>query len=243
MNRNLITLAALGGVGYFIYTRLNKKKSVTDEVVEEVKDASSTAQPSTAQTEYKAKVETLQGLLKVGIDGIAGKGTNGALENLYTSPPLTIPAETSFQANYPYLRKNGKGAVSPSNVDFYINALKNKNTPNQLYYKNQANKAKQETQNNAVLKDAQLVSDAYKKGGELISKVAAKYPIVTKDKSRNMWINAGGSESIAAMNRFGSRGSVKIVTITSKNNLIVLIDPFIGSSYYLVVNPLNVFVK
>lgn len=140
MNRNLITLAALGGIGYFIYTRLNKKKSVTAEVVEEVKDASSTAQPSTAQTDYKVKVETLQSLLKVGIDGIAGKQTNGALENLYSAPPLTIPAETSFQAKYPYLRKNGKGVVSPSNIDFYINALKNKTTPTQLWYKAQASK-------------------------------------------------------------------------------------------------------
>ena len=140
MNKNLITLAALGGVGYFLYKKFYKKKSVTAAVIEEAPMTSSTAQPSTTQDPYKDKVETLQALLKVGIDGRAGKQTNGALENLYSPTPMTFPAETAFQLGYPLLRKNGKGVVSPSNVDFYINALKNKTTPTQLYYKAQANK-------------------------------------------------------------------------------------------------------
>ena len=140
MNKNLITLAALGGVGYFLYKKFYKKKSVTAAVIEEAPMTSSTAQPSTTQDPYKDKVETLQALLKVGIDGRAGKQTNGALENLYSPTPMTFPAETAFQLGYPLLRKNGKGVVSPSNVDFYINALKDKTTPTQLYYKAQANK-------------------------------------------------------------------------------------------------------
>lgn len=140
MNKNLITLAALGGVGYLLYKKFYKKKSVKAEVIEEAPTTSSTAQPSTTQNPYKDKVETLQALLKVGIDGNAGKQTNGALENLYSPTPMTFPAETAFQVGYPLLRKNGKGVVSPSNVDFYINALKNKTTPTQLYYKAQANK-------------------------------------------------------------------------------------------------------
>ena len=140
MNKNLITLAALGGVGYFLYKKFYKKKSVNAAVIEEAPMTSSTAQPSTTQDPYKDKVETLQALLKVGIDGRARKQTNGALENLYSPTPMTFPAETAFQLGYPLLRKNGKGVVSPSNVDFYINALKNKTTPTQLYYKAQANK-------------------------------------------------------------------------------------------------------
>lgn len=140
MNKNLITLAAIGGVGYFLYKKFYKKKSVTAEVIEEAPMTSSTAQPSTTQDPYKDKVETLQALLKVGVDGRAGKQTNGALENLYSPTPMTFPAETAFQLGYPLLRKNGKGVVSPSNVDFYINALKDKTTPTQLYYKSQASK-------------------------------------------------------------------------------------------------------
>jgi hypothetical protein len=138
MNKNLITLLAAGGIGYFLYKKFYKKKSV-DAAIEESNVNSSTAQPSTTQDPYKDKVETLQALLKVGIDGKAGKQTNGALENLYSPVPMTFPAEIAFQTGYPLLRKNGKGVVSPSNVDFYINALKNKTTPTQLYYKAQAN--------------------------------------------------------------------------------------------------------
>jgi hypothetical protein len=138
MNKNLIALLATGGIGYFLYKKFYKKKSV-DGAIEESTMNSSTAQPSTTQNPYKDKVETLQALLKVGIDGSAGKQTNGALENLYSPVPMTFPAEIAFQTGYPLLRKNGKGIVSPSNVDFYINALKNKTTPTQLYYKAQAN--------------------------------------------------------------------------------------------------------
>ena len=140
MNKNLITLAALGGIGYLLYKKFYKKKSVKEEVIEEPPMTSSTAQPSTTQDPYKDKVEALQALLKVGIDGKPKKQTNGALENLYSPTPMTFPAETAFQLGYPLLRKNGKGVVSPSNVDFYINALKDKTTPTQLYYKAQANK-------------------------------------------------------------------------------------------------------
>lgn len=138
MNKNLITLLAAGGIGYFLYKKFYKKKSVSAAIEESTMD-SSTAQPSTTQDPYKDKVETLQALLKVGVDGNAGKQTNGALENLYSPVPMTFPAEIAFQTGYPLLRKNGKGVVSPSNVDFYINALKNKTTPTQLYFKAQAN--------------------------------------------------------------------------------------------------------
>lgn len=147
--KNLINLAILGGAGFLIYKNWDKIKTAlkigngagdkasSDEVVGA--KAPATGSTTIPQTDpYKIKVMELQGLLKVGTDGVAGKQTNGALENLYSSPPLTIAAETSFSANYPYLRKNGRGAVSKSNIDYYIDAVKNKLTPNDIYYKNQA---------------------------------------------------------------------------------------------------------
>jgi len=153
MEKKIIYAVAIGGIGYLIYKNFDKIKSLikgggASETGSAEEQSSSTTTPTTTTTTktsksttqanpFKQKVEMLQELLKVGVDGAAGKQTNGALENLYSSPPLTINSETSFSSNYPYLRKNGKGVVTANNVDFYINALQTKTTPTHLYYKNQ----------------------------------------------------------------------------------------------------------
>ncbi len=148
MEKKIIYAVAVGGIGYLIYKNFDKIKSLfkggivtTETTTEESGSATgnTTSNTTTQADPYKLKVEALQALLKVGIDGKAGKQTNGALENLYSPTPMTFPAETAFQANYPLLRKNGKGVVTPSNVEFYISALKNKTTPTQLFYKNSGN--------------------------------------------------------------------------------------------------------
>jgi len=150
MEKKIIYAVAVGGIGYLIYKNFDKIKSLispreanTGGALEEATSSSTTTNPNTNTSKtttqanpYKQKVELLQELLKVGVDGSAGKQTNGALENLYSPTPMTFPAEVAFKANYPLLRKNGKGVVSPNNVDFYINALQTKTTPTQLFYKN-----------------------------------------------------------------------------------------------------------
>jgi hypothetical protein len=151
MEKKIINLAILGGVGYLVYSNWSKIKktlgiapSLGDSTAtEQVADkASATGTTTIPQMDaYGKKVAQLQTLLgsSVSVDGKAGKQTNGELENLYVTPkPLQIPYETSFSVNYPYLRANGKGKVSSSNIDFYISAVKNKTTPVQLYYKNNA---------------------------------------------------------------------------------------------------------
>jgi hypothetical protein len=156
MEKKIIYAVAIGGIGYLIYKNFDKIKSLikggggsetgsaeeqstsaTTPPTTTTKSNTNTSNTTTQANPYKQKVETLQALLKVGIDGGAGKQTNGALENLYSPTPMTFPAEVAFQANYPLLRKNGKGVVTANNVDFYINALQTKTTPTQLYYKNQ----------------------------------------------------------------------------------------------------------
>lgn len=160
MEKKIIYAVAIGGIGYLIYKNFDKIKSLispresggasnTESAEEQTNSATTpptttttktntnTTKPTTQSNPFKQKVEMLQELLKVGVDGGAGKQTNGALENLYSPTPMTFPAEVAFQANYPLLRKNGKGVVTANNVDFYINALQTKTTPTQLYYKNQ----------------------------------------------------------------------------------------------------------
>jgi hypothetical protein len=138
MNKNIINLAILGGVGYAVYYFLGKKKILTETTTTDASVPAPTTTPKTTTNQnstYAKRVEVLQGLLKVAIDGKVGKQTNGALENLYSSPPTSYNPETSFKNNYPNLRKNGKGVISPSNVEFYINALQTKTTPYNLFYK------------------------------------------------------------------------------------------------------------
>lgn len=149
MEKKIINLAILGGVGYLIYSNWSKIKktlgiapslggsSATEQVSDKAPATGTTTIPQ--MDAYGKKVSELQSLLGASVDGKAGKQTNGELENLYVTPkPFTIPYETSFSAGYPYLKKNGKGKISSSNIDFYIAALNNKTTPVQLYYKNNA---------------------------------------------------------------------------------------------------------
>lgn len=149
MEKKIINLAILGGVGYLIYSNWSKIKktlgiapslggsSATEQVSDKAPATGTTTIPQ--MDAYGKKVSELQSLLGASVDGKAGKQTNGELENLYVTPkPFTIPYETSYSANYPYLRANGKGKVSSTNIDFYIAAVKNKTTPVQLYYKNNA---------------------------------------------------------------------------------------------------------
>lgn len=138
MNKNIINLAILGGVGYAVYYFLGKKKILTETTTTNASVPAPTTAPKTTTNQnstYAKRVEVLQSLLKVAIDGKVGKQTNGALENLYSIPPTSYNPETSFKNKYPNLRKNGKGVISPSNVEFYINALQTKTTPYNLFYK------------------------------------------------------------------------------------------------------------
>jgi hypothetical protein len=83
-------------------------------------------------SEYEQKVEELQGILGVAIDGIPGKQTNGKLEELYSVSGESYNPEKAFASNYPNLNKWGKGVIIPANVKWYIEQVKNKWTPKDL---------------------------------------------------------------------------------------------------------------
>lgn len=99
-------------------------------------DTSSASKPESGkQVEpYAQKVEALQGLLKVAIDGKAGNQTNGTLDFYYDpkrandqSSHIAVAVKSGF-AN---LKQHGRGVVSPDNVDFYIEQLRTAQTPRQ----------------------------------------------------------------------------------------------------------------
>jgi hypothetical protein len=246
MDKRIIYAVGAGAVGYLIYNQFKKKSSTAVETKEESKDTPATpnTNPNTnagvVKSEYEKKVMDLQGLLKVGTDGVAGKATNGALENLWSATAQSVDSGTAFNNGYPNLKKNGKGVVSASNVDYYISTINAKNTPSQLFYKKKATS----TATAKVVGDAAKIRDAYKKAGILKSIRTTKYNEVVQDAARGVWMTTGKSVENGANNaftfpEFSSRGNVKVVAITKSGNLIVSVYALtlskgLGTTFYSV---------
>ena len=134
MNKNLIIGAALlGGGAYYAYKKglFGGKKETPEEVIKDnqkvlddiakeqqaeqkakatatkvataVKQATTIINPNS----YAGKIAFIQSNLGVAVDGVAGKQTNLALDGVYGLL---------------------KGEISPSNIDYYFNRVKNKDT-------------------------------------------------------------------------------------------------------------------
>jgi hypothetical protein len=226
-----LQLALLGGLVYGTYKVIGMvakadKGDVDDMDVPNV--------PATAP--YEDKVKALQTALKVTPDGIVGKITNGALENLYAKDGSVKSADLSLSQNYINLRTNGKGQVSPNNIDYYLNALSRNDYPSYYY-----NKTKR------IGITAQNIRDAYAKGGVLKVK-QPKYPfnVVVYDNARQSYVHTGKVFTYKPFTAFvvpeiTSRGLVKIMDITKAGNLIIKIST-ITSTTLLSVNADDVYV-
>lgn len=234
LRKDILPIAVVGTITYFAMKLLSKNKSEqgTNEIPNIAPGAS-----------YKDKVIALQKGLGVGPDGIAGQETNGTLENLYTSPPKRIDFKISAQQNYPNLRAKGKGVVSSDNIDFYLNALRNKSYPSAVY-----------TSNQITSNDAKSVKAAYEKGGILKTRNSAVFKGVIKDTSRNVYVSTGKSYKYDANASFiipeaFARSRVKIIAITSLGNLIVQVSPATiqypinQPVYYLLIKPSDLIVS
>jgi hypothetical protein len=242
MDKRIIYAVGAGAVGYLIYNQFKKKSSTAVENKEETKDTSSNpnADAGVVKSEYEKKVMALQVLINVSPDGVAGKQTNGALENLWSATAQSVDSGTAFNTGYPNLKKNGKGVVSASNVDYYISTLNSKNAPSQLFYKKKATT----TATAKIVGDAAKIRDAYKKAGILKSIRATKYNEVIQDVARGVWMPTGkstenGANSAFTFPEFSSRGNVKIVAITTSGNLIVSVYALtlskgLGTTFYSV---------
>jgi hypothetical protein len=96
-------------------------------------------------TIYAQKVEILQALLKVAIDGNPGDQTNGTLDFYYDAEPPMIDLASHVaeqrRKRFENLNKVGKGTVSPSNVDFYIQQMQTAQAPRQRFWSASARRA------------------------------------------------------------------------------------------------------
>lgn len=235
--KNIEKVLILGGLGYGVYYAITNLIGKKDEGT----SSDSSEQPSkaiipvTART-YKEKVGEIQGLLGASIDGKVGKQTNGMLENLYTTPPMSVNFGTSFKQGYPFLTKYGKGAISPSNIDFYINALRNKTYPNAKFYAS-----------SDATRESKLIYNAYDTKGVLKTKKDSSFEVVSFDAARKIYIPTGKKLTYKANASFIVPESLARTRVKIKNDfpsgwLIVDVNPINESPYKLKVNPFNVYV-
>jgi hypothetical protein len=122
----------------------------TDTPTEDGGEVTPTPTP-VSKVSYSDKVKTLQSLLSAdgeqcGVDGDAGKQTNGMLDYWFCDYLCQYDKEKAYNAGYPNLNKLGKGKVSPSNVDFYIAAMQKGTSPRKklLVYLDRQQKAKEQ---------------------------------------------------------------------------------------------------
>jgi len=124
----------------------------TDTPTEDGGEVTPTPTPTpVSKVSYSDKVKTLQSLLyadgeQCGVDGDAGKQTNGMLDYWFCDYLCQYDKEKAYNAGYPNLNKLGKGKVSPSNVDFYIAAMQKGTSPRKklLVYLDRQQKAKEQ---------------------------------------------------------------------------------------------------
>jgi hypothetical protein len=235
--KNIEKVLILGGLGYGVYyaitNLIGKKDEGTSSAPSE--QPSKAIIPVTART-YEEKVGELQALLGVAIDMKVGKQTNGTLENLYTNPPTSYPMDTSFKNGYPNLKKNGKGVISESNINFYIDALRNKTYPVAKNYASQD-----------AVKEANLIYNAYLSKGVLKVKKDSTFDVVNYDSARKVYVSSGKRFTYKANASFitpesFARTRVKILKDFPNGWLIVDVAPIDSSPYKLKVNPFNVYV-
>jgi hypothetical protein len=139
----IIIAVAVGGGAFLIWknwdkiSEMFKKKDATDGGEPKKDDDVNKGGGSSAPVDsvYSSSVRRLQEILGVAVDGIAGEQTNGRLEYYFCDFLCEFNPQKALSEKYPFLRKYGKGVVSPTNVVFYIEALRTANSPRQLLIK------------------------------------------------------------------------------------------------------------
>lgn len=188
--------AAVGGAAFLIYknwddikTMFKKKDDTPTGDGGGSGSDSGSGTSSGGKTEYQTKVEQLQGLLQVGIDGNAGKQTNGKLDYFWANFGKVFDAEKSYKDGYPELKANGKGVVSPSNIDYYISTLKANKSPRQLYWIGKKGKA----ETNARIAFGKKLYNLGATGSKVVSINTFTRPVRTLDASRGIYVPTGGN--------------------------------------------------
>jgi hypothetical protein len=129
----------------FIYNKYKKGKDgdtpeggATEEDVLLAVEQAKQAQSGRSFSNYEIQIMQLQAWLQTGIDGIAGNNTLTKLDYYWANYGKVLDYTKAKAENYPELRKNGYGLLSPSNIAQYIANVNAGTSPRQKYWKSKA---------------------------------------------------------------------------------------------------------
>jgi hypothetical protein len=253
-NQKYALLALLLGVGgYFVYKKWKdskggddkKEKDVTEEDVVLAVEQAKQAQSGQSFSPYQIQVMQLQAWLQISIDGVAGKQTLGKLDYYWAKFGKVLDFDKAKAENYPELRANGYGLLSPSNIGQYIANLNAGTSPRQTYWKSQASSTPttSSTSDSARITAANTIIARWKSGTSKQLKFpnGGKYVKYVKDSSgkyvrESSWFFGGDTITF-------SKGQVyKFDTLTLNYNgyIIAKAVTLAGNIFYIWVSPNDV---
>lgn len=201
-NEQKIAFALLAtGIGFAVYKIASNAKGKNDKTPLEPDYIApkSDDEPQPKAVTYEDKVKALQAIINTTTDGKPGNKTNGILD-WYFDSARTKNLEThmadSPKEGFKYLKSKGKGIVSPSNVDWYLQQLRQGLTPRQQLWKSDQYEGMQDLESYNRYKFGRKIEQAYNTGQKVgaVSDMVVK--LATFDKSRNRWIETGKSVTI-----------------------------------------------
>lgn len=247
-NTKYALLALLLGVGgYFVYKKWKDSKGdkpeldTTEEDVILAVEQAKQAQSGKTFSPYEIQIMQLQAWLQIAIDGIAGKQTLGKLDYYWANYAKPLDFEKAKADNYPELRANGYGLLSPTNISQYIANLNAGTSPRQKFWKSSTATTTASSTDSARIAKGSAIITTWRSSATKKLKFTAKgsYPIYYKNSSGTLvkstsWFNStynvGAGETITPV----------WITLGSNGILIVNAKPISGDPFYIYVSPYQV---
>jgi hypothetical protein len=246
-NSKYALLALLLGVGgYFIYKKIkdggdaNKPDDAPTEedVVLAVEQAKQAASGQTFSP-YQIQIMQLQAWLNIGIDGVAGKQTLGKLDYYWADYGKGLDFERAKADNYPELRKNGFGLLSPNNISQYIAKLNAGTSPRQTYWKGANQGGTTNTYSAAITRANAILSTWNASTTKMIKYLKSNsLPIYYRD-SNGKFVKSTSWFSSTKDVRAGVQEKPTSIVVDSKGFLILGFQPISGDKFFVYVNPLT----
>jgi hypothetical protein len=248
-NSKYALLALLFGVGgYFIYNKYKKGKDgdtpeggATEEDVVLAVEQAKQAQSGRSFSNYEIQIMQLQAWLQTGIDGIAGNKTLTKLDYYWANYPKVLDYTKAKADNYPELRKNGYGLLSPSNIAQYIANVNAGVSPRQNYWKSKAGTNTTTTSSSATIARANSIISTWKSSAtkSLSFPKGGTYAIYYKDNSGNFTKSTSFFSSTISV-RAGQSKQPTTLEMDYKGLLILGFQPIVGNTFYIFVTPSSV---
>jgi hypothetical protein len=248
-NTKYALLALLFGVGgYFIYKKWKDSDGgdkpeggATEEDVILAVEQAKQAQSGKSFSAYQIQIMQLQAWLQVGIDGDAGKQTLGKLDYYWANYGKVLDFEKAKADNYPELRKNGYGLLSPNNISQYIAKLNAGTSPRQNYWKSKGAKTTTTASNTdtARIAAARPIVTAFNSGTSKLLKFTkeANLKQYTRNSSGAFVAKSSFFGSNTLSKRAGSTYKFESLSVSTTGFILAKAQPISGDAFFVYISP------